>query len=284
MREIINWLVEVEEMASDLYKGAAFLFRADDKFSSFLNQLADDEASHAGILMNAGKYLQKEDDRFIVFDRATREKIDSPFDETYALLLAGVLTRDALIECIIDAEFSELNHVFLYIVSRMKSDKKELINISTSMREHILQIERFLESLPDGQRYIDRIRRLPEIHKKILIVEDYAPGAELLAGLLEKEGSIEIASNGKEALNKMSGRHFDIIISDIGMPEMDGIEFCKEVIKADPGASKRIILYTSSYADDYRDFFNEYKLRYMQKPADITDMLKAVREILHTPE
>lgn len=80
----------------------------------------------------------------------------------------------------------------------------------------------------------------------------------------------------------LSGQHFDVMISDLEMPEMNGVEFCKEVIKADPGASERIILYTGASAGEYRDFFNKYKLRYMQKPADITDMLKAVREILHS--
>lgn len=179
MREIIKWLVEVEEMASDLYKGAALQFRSDIKFTSFLDHLAEDETQHARILRNAGEYLQKEDERFIVFDRVTREKIDAPFDEKYAMLLAGALTKEALIDCIIEAEFSEFNHVFLYIVSRMKSDKKESTAISASMRGHIALIERFLESLPDGARYIGRIRRLPEIRKnRILIIEDYAPGAE----------------------------------------------------------------------------------------------------------
>lgn len=64
--------------------------------------------------------------------------------------------------------------------------------------------------------------------KTILFIEDDKPIAEMYARVLEREGySVEFAYNGNEGLQKAQGKHFDLILLDIMMPEMSGIEVLK---------------------------------------------------------
>ncbi|HLX12190.1 MAG TPA: response regulator, partial [Bacteroidota bacterium] len=66
--------------------------------------------------------------------------------------------------------------------------------------------------------------------KKILLVEDEDGLAELLANLLISDGyDVIIAHNGREGLEKLEGMKPDAIISDIVMPEMDGLEMFRQI-------------------------------------------------------
>ena len=71
---------------------------------------------------------------------------------------------------------------------------------------------------------------------KILIVDDEEDVAEFIRSFLSLEGHrCEVALNGVKALEKITGDKFDAVITDIVMPEMDGIVLCKEVSKRYPG-------------------------------------------------
>jgi CheY-like chemotaxis protein len=64
----------------------------------------------------------------------------------------------------------------------------------------------------------------------VLVVEDDATLRELLAMMLEDEGlSVETAANGREALEVMAKDRPRVILLDMGMPIMDGWEFCREM-------------------------------------------------------
>ncbi len=65
----------------------------------------------------------------------------------------------------------------------------------------------------------------------ILIVEDHPEMQQYLFGILEKDYRVISAGNGQEAINKIHQQHFDLIISDIMMPVMDGFELKKTVNK-----------------------------------------------------
>ena len=77
--------------------------------------------------------------------------------------------------------------------------------------------------------------------KKILVVDDSLATRGMLAELLESavvNGSsleAEIASNGKEALKMIKRGRFDLIISDVNMPEMGGIELTRRIKYDFPG-------------------------------------------------
>ena len=65
---------------------------------------------------------------------------------------------------------------------------------------------------------------------KILIIEDEASFSEALSFLLQKEGySISIADNGKDGLEQFKSQDFDLVLLDLMIPELSGIEVCRAI-------------------------------------------------------
>lgn len=86
--------------------------------------------------------------------------------------------------------------------------------------------------------------------KKILIVEDEADIANLVKFYLEKEGFLtKVAKSGSEALKFLKSEHPDLVILDLMLPEMDGIEICKRV-RSTPGTTFIPILMLTAKAEE----------------------------------
>lgn len=117
--------------------------------------------------------------------------------------------------------------------------------------------------------------------KKILIVEDSDVITNFLADILEKYGTIDIAKNGQEALTKVSFNYFDVIVSDIKMPIMDGIEFYKSAVETDSSLKSRFLFFTSSFDDQHINFFIENNVPFLHKPAPTKDIDAEVSNILN---
>ncbi len=85
-----------------------------------------------------------------------------------------------------------------------------------------------------------------EDHLRVLIVDDDPIAVELLANALKDFGySVDIASNGKEALERLRWFSPRIVISDVDMPEMGGVELCKAIRNRQSIQYTYIILLTS---------------------------------------
>ncbi len=90
-------------------------------------------------------------------------------------------------------------------------------------------IKRSLEA-----RKLSRELKIPEKPPGILVVDDMQSALFLSEGVLEDEGyHAEIAQNGQEALERFKQKHFDIVIADLHMPGMDGIELLNNIKKLD---------------------------------------------------
>ena len=86
---------------------------------------------------------------------------------------------------------------------------------------------------------------------KVMIVDDDPIALEMLASFLQVAGyNVELASNGKEALEKM--RHYTprIVISDVDMPEMNGVELCRAIRNRQSIQYTYLILLTSHSDSD----------------------------------
>jgi two-component system alkaline phosphatase synthesis response regulator PhoP len=82
--------------------------------------------------------------------------------------------------------------------------------------------------------------------KKILIVEDEQDIAQLVRHYLEKEGyHPNIAKTGLEALNLAVSEHPDLIILDLMLPQMDGLEVCKAIRHKPETARLPVIMLTA---------------------------------------
>jgi len=118
---------------------------------------------------------------------------------------------------------------------------------------------------------------------KILIAEDDPSVGALLEALLVKRGYVvELAQNGREALEKARLSPPDLIVSDVMMTEMDGFIFCRKVRGEGRLKNIPIILYTAtkSEKDEEELALSMGAVRFIAKPGDMNVILDAVREEL----
>lgn len=283
MKEIITWLIHIEQMAHDFYKAATALLPNEKELTIFLNRLSEDEAWHTKVMSSIDKYLQDNDEhtRFLTLDSDTQERIENNFAKCREMMASGNLTKESLAQCIAEIEFSEWNAIFLFVVNALKDRKKEFIYVAAKIQQHKNDIEKFLSTLPDNQQYLEIIRQLPPVWKpRILVVDDSAPIAELIRDMLSSEGTVELAKNGTEGVKKTRDNYFDVIISDIDMLAMDGIEFYQEVARQYPNIGRRFIFHTGVSSAEYTAFFTENNLRYIIKPARVDKIKQTVADII----
>lgn len=116
----------------------------------------------------------------------------------------------------------------------------------------------------------------------ILVVDDSDTIRNLVKGELEKAGfKVVTADNGKQALNFIKKNMPDLIISDINMPEMDGVEFCKS-IKNDPNLSAIPFIIMSSNDDRsiMRRMLQLGASAYLVKPFNLEQMVITIEKLL----
>ena len=115
---------------------------------------------------------------------------------------------------------------------------------------------------------------------KILIVEDEPNLAELLSYNFKKSGfEVRSASNGMKALRLLRAYQPDVILSDILMPDMDGIKMCREIKKIKNLQNVPVIFLTGSN-DEYRfiSAMDAGGSDYVSKPVSMPFLLKMVNE------
>lgn len=115
---------------------------------------------------------------------------------------------------------------------------------------------------------------------KILIAEDDLELRQLFAHTLTKNGYYTRGvANGKEALDAIYKDYYDLIISDIMMPQMDGYEFVRELRSS--GNQTPVMMITAKDAfDDMRRGFSSGTDDYMVKPININEMVLRVGALL----
>ena len=115
---------------------------------------------------------------------------------------------------------------------------------------------------------------------KILIVEDDRELSQLFAHVLSKHGySVKTADNGKIALEAIDEEYFDLIISDIMMPVMNGYELVSSL--RDGGNTTPVLMITAKDAfDDMRLGFLSGTDDFMVKPINVNEMVLRVGALL----
>lgn len=115
---------------------------------------------------------------------------------------------------------------------------------------------------------------------KILIAEDDRELRQLFSHILTKNGyTVKGVANGKEALDALDAEYFDLIISDIMMPVMDGYELVRSLRGC--GSTTPVLMITAKDAfDDMQQGFLSGTDDYMIKPVNVNEMLLRVRALL----
>jgi len=117
---------------------------------------------------------------------------------------------------------------------------------------------------------------------KILLVDDEPDILEILSYPLKNEGfQVFTASNGLEAIKLAKDIQPQLIVLDVMMPEMDGIEAC-EIIRKDPKISNILITFLSARGEDYSKIagFNAGADDYITKPIKPKVLVSKVKSLL----
>jgi EAL domain-containing protein (putative c-di-GMP-specific phosphodiesterase class I) len=114
-------------------------------------------------------------------------------------------------------------------------------------------------------------------HLRLLLVDDEEAILRSFAMFFVRQGAtVEAVSSGRAALEQMQARTFDVVVCDIRMPEMSGLEFLKNVRAFDPDLPVILMTGTPDLATAVRAV--EYgAFQYLSKPIDAQELLRVVK-------
>ena len=120
----------------------------------------------------------------------------------------------------------------------------------------------------------------------ILVVDDYSTSQRLLGFILrQNDHTVVTAIHGLGALEQLAGRSIDLVITDLSMPEMDGMTLLQE-LRANPRFQNLpvIILTGSAYAQDNTRAKAAGATLFLTKPVESEELIAMVNRLLTEPE
>ena len=148
---------------------------------------------------------------------------------------------------------------------------------------------RFSLPLPPGtaarreaKSQVDIIRGYRGPRKRILVVDDNAANAGLLVAMLEPLGfEIDMAVSGRETLQKTSEQDIDLVLLDLVMPDMDGLETAQTLRQSDRLSNLRIVGVSATITDSehLRSFVTACDA-FLCKPVRIAELMQTVARLL----
>jgi len=115
---------------------------------------------------------------------------------------------------------------------------------------------------------------------KILVVDDEEGARELFNTILSDEGyEVSLAVNGEDALSHMKNASFDLVVTDIKMPGMDGLQLLQEIRKT---GSKADVIMVTAYGEveSYLKAMSLGAAEYINKPIRIKELKRIVHKVL----
>ena len=174
---------------------------------------------------------------------------------------------------------SEVDHGTEFIVripiERSYYDEEQIDDEVISLRQTAIDYEDTPEDV------IAEVQELATKANSILLVEDNEELLNLMTKLLGREYNVFTAENGKEGIIVLENEDVDLIVSDIMMPEMDGIEFCKYVKGHLEISHIPVILLTAKNKEEDRAEADEIGAdAFISKPFNLTVLHARIRNLL----
>jgi CheY-like chemotaxis protein len=120
---------------------------------------------------------------------------------------------------------------------------------------------------------------------RVLVVEDEGDTRDILDVLLRESGAeVQAVPDAEAAMQAMHARPPDVLISDIGMPEMDGYDLIRQIRRLHPDAGGRvpaIALTAFAHGSDHREALRAGYDRHLAKPVDAVTLTRTVRDVLY---
>jgi len=121
------------------------------------------------------------------------------------------------------------------------------------------------------------------MNERVLIVDDEAPVAALLEQALGHEGyEVEVAGDGMEAMNRLHAFRPDVVIMDIMMPRLDGVQTTR-LLRRNRSYADTVVIALSARTDEaVREAMREAGADlYMRKPFTVSRLVEHVRDLLN---
>jgi two-component system, OmpR family, phosphate regulon response regulator PhoB len=119
--------------------------------------------------------------------------------------------------------------------------------------------------------------------RHILIVEDDADLLEVLKFVLEDEGyRVSTAEGGAEALAAAASQEFSLILLDVSMPDMSGIEVANRLRADARTANVRLALHTGRSVEEIREHFTDFDA-FIEKTENAVDLVAAINAAVDVP-
>jgi signal transduction histidine kinase/ligand-binding sensor domain-containing protein/DNA-binding response OmpR family regulator len=140
---------------------------------------------------------------------------------------------------------------------------------------------------PSSQQLVGRHHQREERSSlAILVAEDNAINQRVIVSMLEKRGhSVALATTGREVLELLEERHFDIVLMDVQMPEMDGLEATRAIRGREKTAGgHQVIIATTAHAikGDAERCLEAGMDAYASKPIHAAELLAAIHSLAPT--
>jgi two-component system response regulator (stage 0 sporulation protein F) len=115
---------------------------------------------------------------------------------------------------------------------------------------------------------------------KILVVDDEEGARELFNTILSDEGyEVTLAVSGEDALSRLQSDAFDLVLTDIKMPGMDGLQLLQEIRKS--GTKSDVIMVTAyGEVESYLKAMSLGAAEYINKPIRIKELKRIVHKVL----
>ncbi len=122
----------------------------------------------------------------------------------------------------------------------------------------------------------------PDVRARILLVDDDPSVTQLIIDMLSLDGyNVETAPNGIAALEKIEGRRYDLILTDLHMPKMDGADLYRELAKRQTHPRQKMIFLTGTAGtSEAHRLVQESGLPMLRKPFNLVELLELVRKVL----
>ena len=123
---------------------------------------------------------------------------------------------------------------------------------------------------------------MPDSALRVLVVDDEAPARRRMRDLLDDCGAalpitiVGEAGSGREALDLLQSAPADLVLTDIHMPDMDGIELAKHLLKL---PRPPVVIFTTAFHEHAVQAFEVNAVDYLMKPVRVQRLLAALQKV-----
>lgn len=176
--------------------------------------------------------------------------------------------------------------------AKPSTSNKSLQSASSKLQQKLPESEKSGSAVSKALPVLDQpIKKMPGIQRRhfeefkgkhVLIAEDNAINQKLILTLLGGLGlELETAENGRETLEKLrnaKGKRFDLVLMDINMPEMNGLEAAREIRKHPIYDQMPIVALSASTSDEeVRQILESGMNAYLEKPIDLGKLYRVFK-------